>query len=281
VPDLVVGAWGIYGSTWMGRVYAYAGATGALLWKVDGSSPSAGVGYSLSPLGDVNGDGRPDIVAGAGYDEAHARYGGSVSVLSGADGAELSRAYGQFEWRLGWAVAGLGDLDRNGRLEFLVGAVDSNLNQTGRFRLYEADWPMPPSVYCTAKVNSQGCLPAISFSGAPTASGSDDFVLRADKVINQKPGMALWSLEPYSTAAFGGTLCLSGFVRRTALVNSGGSVGPADCSGTLALPFTQAYMFQNGLLPGTAVHAQFWYRDPAEGPHRVGLTDALAFLVSP
>jgi len=41
-------------------------------------------------------------------------------------------------------------------------------------------------------------------------------------------------------------------------------------------------MAQHGLVPGTKVHAQYWYRDPGlPAPNSIGLTNALAFDVLP
>src|SRR5688500_10766805 len=57
VGDLLVSASRPSG---MGSIRAYSGATGGLLWTVEGS-PSAYLGIPLASLGDVDGDGRPDL----------------------------------------------------------------------------------------------------------------------------------------------------------------------------------------------------------------------------
>ncbi len=60
-----------------GAVQVYSGATGALLWTAFGKHPGEGFGSSVASLGDITGDGIPDVVAGTSN-------GGAARVLSGA-----------------------------------------------------------------------------------------------------------------------------------------------------------------------------------------------------
>lgn len=98
-----------------GIVYLYSGKSGKLLWKHLGDS-SAALGIGLEAAGDVNGDGVPDVVAGAPGLNA-------VLVLSGKDGKELLRLRGDSaDVNLGSAAAGIGDVDRDGRPDIAGGA---------------------------------------------------------------------------------------------------------------------------------------------------------------
>ncbi len=91
---------------------------------------STGFGWSLAPLGDLDGDGIPDLAVGSGYTAG----AGSIWILHlNADGSaktstlitrgdpepEPSPPYGN---GFGFALAGLGDLDGDGSFELAVGA---------------------------------------------------------------------------------------------------------------------------------------------------------------
>ncbi len=145
------------------------------------------------------------------------------------------------------------------------------------------DGPCIPSSYCTAKINSLGCTPSISYSGMPSFTGSDDFYVTASNVLSSKPGIMLWGLTSGSIPFLGGTLCLSAPIIRTLGQNSGGTPAPAqDCSGAYSYHFTQSYMVAQLLPPSTRVYAQYWSRDPGfAAPNKVGLTNALSFLICP
>ncbi|MEZ6017274.1 MAG: integrin alpha [Planctomycetota bacterium] len=85
VADLVIGAWleGSYGAQ-CGRVDVCSGRDGALLGRVTGRVPGAVLGFDADTLGDVNGDGVPDLLITAAYQSARGPKSGRVYVLSGA-----------------------------------------------------------------------------------------------------------------------------------------------------------------------------------------------------
>ena len=142
-----------------------------------------------------------------------------------------------------------------------------------------------PTTYCTAKTNSQGCTPAIAFSGSPSASSGAPFAITASQVINQKTGLLLYGYGQASTPFQGGTLCIAAPLVRTAPQDSGGTSPPAaDCSGTYSYDFNAR--IQSGadpaLVAGATVAAQYWYRDPADPTgFATGLTDAVTFTIGP
>jgi Tol biopolymer transport system component len=141
----------------------------------------------------------------------------------------------------------------------------------------------PPVIYCTAKTNSLGCVPAIGYSGLPSLSGPDNFYVTASNVLSNKSGMMLWAGAQGSIPFHGGILCLTPPIVRTPLQNSGGNTGPTDCSGTYSYHFTLAYMSAEFLSTGSTVCCQFWSRDPGFPipTNRIGLTDALQFVIGP
>ena len=146
--------------------------------------------------------------------------------------------------------------------------------------LVESD--CPPSVpYCTAKVNSQGCTPTIFTTGDPSFSGAGfAFRVQASGVLNQHPGILIWSLAGAANPFGGGTLCLSSPVNRTSGQLSGGSGSGSDCTGSYSFQVTPAFMAANSLTPGTAVFTQYWSRDTGfSSPNNIGLTAGVRFAV--
>ncbi len=138
------------------------------------------------------------------------------------------------------------------------------------------------TVYCTAKTNSLGCVPAISFSGYASQSQAVVFQITASQVLNQRSGLLLYGFEAQALPYQGGLLCVRPPTVRTPLQNSGGTMGPSDCSGAYALDLNARIQagLAFGLDPGARAFAQYWMRDPGSAVP-TGLSDALDFVVSP
>ncbi|MBK8974434.1 MAG: FG-GAP repeat protein [Planctomycetes bacterium] len=79
---------------------------------------------SIAAAGDVNGDGVPDIVVGSPDDGTGGQKAGMVRVFSGASGAVLWQFTGGSWDHLGFAVAGVGDVDDDGYDDFAAGAPE-------------------------------------------------------------------------------------------------------------------------------------------------------------
>ncbi|TAH39418.1 MAG: hypothetical protein EYC70_01140 [Planctomycetota bacterium] len=116
-PDILVGAIDsdVIAPT-AGASFVFSGASGALL-RTFGGALWAGNGRAGDGLGDVNGDGVPDYVI------SDITNGGAVTVFSGADASVLYRLQSVLPYDdFGTDVANLGDLDRDGSSDFVVGA---------------------------------------------------------------------------------------------------------------------------------------------------------------
>jgi hypothetical protein len=136
----------------------------------------------------------------------------------------------------------------------------------------------PVDVYCTAKVNSQGCLPRIDSNGLSPSKSAGTFAVVCSQVLNQKNGLLFFGFAPLGAPFQGGTLCVSSPTIRTASQNSGGSPLGNDCTGTYSYTFTTADMNLFGLDPGETVYCQYWSRDP-QSPSTTGLSNGLEFTV--
>ncbi len=136
VTDLVISApTRPHGGPGAGRVYVHSGRTGAELFHVDGA-PGDWLGNSVAGAGDVDGDGRADVLAGAPRPAGGA---GSAVLLSGRDGRRLRRfTAGEAGDRFGERIAGAGDVDGDGVPDIAVSApaCDAAGPDAGRVYLY-------------------------------------------------------------------------------------------------------------------------------------------------
>ena len=103
-----------------------------------------GFGSAVANIGDVNGDGIPDLAVGASHDDKDADNAGAVWILTmNIEGKvdawqKLANSTGGFGGNLnaddnfGAAVAGIGDLDNNGVPDLAVGAPGDDKGGTDR-----------------------------------------------------------------------------------------------------------------------------------------------------
>ncbi|HUU45421.1 MAG TPA: integrin alpha, partial [Acidobacteriota bacterium] len=128
LPDLLI-AGGYYAAT--GRVLVCSGATGALLYYVEGPQRYEHFGESISGTGDLDNDGVPDFVVGAPYAglDTGVPAAGRAYVFSGASGTHLHTFAGETEFEyFGTDVASAGDVDGDGYADLIIGAPYRNTN---------------------------------------------------------------------------------------------------------------------------------------------------------
>jgi FG-GAP repeat protein/flagellar hook capping protein FlgD len=138
--DFIIGAPDAFNLD-QGAAYIYSGADGNLLFQINGTLTFRGFGISVDSLGDINGDQRSDIIIGAYFATPDTfLQAGSAFVYSGADTSLIYRVDGiANDQYLGLSVAGLGDVNSDGKSDFIVGAYLANpggLNSTGAAYVY-------------------------------------------------------------------------------------------------------------------------------------------------
>ena len=124
-------------------------------FKITGASAYDLAGWSVSGIGDLNGDGRPELLIGAPL--AAGLSGAAWVVWGKADGTPVSLAnvtagHGGFliagdpsePGRAAYALSALGDLNGDGRPEILVTASNAGAAGEGAGAAYvvysQADW---------------------------------------------------------------------------------------------------------------------------------------------
>lgn len=120
-----------------GRVTVYSGATGAVLHVFDGESLEAELGHRHDVIGDLDGDGRADILIGAYQHDSNR---GRVYAFSGRTGQAIHVWEGQQQFSLfGWDISNAGDTNGDGVNDVLIGAMnhDGNGYRSGAAYLFD------------------------------------------------------------------------------------------------------------------------------------------------
>jgi len=125
--DFIFGDYPYLSST--GRVGVISGKDRTFLITKEGGAAGMQFGRSVASAGDVNGDGTTDyIVGGPNASPSGKSSAGAAYVYSGSDGTLLYQKDGAASGdQFGWAVASPGDINGDGKSEFMVGAPKYDL----------------------------------------------------------------------------------------------------------------------------------------------------------
>ncbi len=286
VPDLVVAAplELITPSFNWGRARLYSGASGAPLLVIQDGPNLARFGEGVERAPDLDGDGRADVLLGAGayrfgccaYSQAEARIYSSVS------GALLQSAPGSHP-----GLALVPDANGDGIDDFVIPAVLVGSSYSAALSVSSA--PVATTIHtsvCTPKPTSQGCTPWLYAYGAPSTTQGDNLAFLVVDVVPNSFGMCLWSTGSAQTPFAGGMLCLAQPFHRWPIASTGTPQSTGACfpmlSGTLVSRISKTKLALTGLAPGQSFFAQAWFRDPGFAPpNDVGLSSALQITLWP
>lgn len=126
VPDIVIGARNHSGPlNNQGAVYAYDSLTWQQLWMVEGAIADEEYGGEVSCVADLSGDGLGDVLVHVN------RSYQAIRALSGVDGSELYRILEPYGAAImgGLGMEGIGDLDRDGREDFVANQHNTSYPQ--------------------------------------------------------------------------------------------------------------------------------------------------------
>jgi FG-GAP repeat len=181
VPDFLIGA---PAASSTGAVLVKSGATFLTLHFLGGTGTQQEFGHSVAAAGDVNGDGRGDVIVGARLADPGFPNAGEVKVFSGLTGGVLHTftGTGGFD-TLGDAVASAGDVDGDNVPDIIAGATQPGfMAQYPNGPGYARVWSGATGALLGTAVGSTGAVnfgAAVAGAGDVDLDGFDDVIIGA------------------------------------------------------------------------------------------------------
>lgn len=285
VPDFAAGAaLGPNSGAIAGEVLVFRGSTGEIAYRFQGEDPfspgPANFGEGIDGGFDVNGDGVPDLIAGAPkpYNTIGSR--GYINVYSLRTGTLLysrrrrTDAFQRLEFPRFY-----GDLDGDGLSEWGFGDEinDEPHFGSGRIWIYRGAAGDAEQI-CAGEPNSTG-VPARLIWNGPTRVGDERMSLRLEDGPPGETALVFYGAPQTPQPAFDGTLCLARPAFRLTPPIALDAQGAANIrigwsSGAHTVPGPTAWT------PGSTWAVQAIYLDPT-GPGGTGLNTTSAWRVVP
>lgn len=268
LDDILVGAPSLEGTT-PGMLYVVMGPVTGTLSLADADAaleahtPSELLGWAVADAGDLDQDGLHDLLAGApgsmgsweGSGAAWVLYGSTSGTLSPPDAANLEGPVP--DAAMGWAVAGVGDLDGDGYDDLGVGSgsvADAYVFLGSSTRLSGTTSALDADLSLHGEEDGEGFGQALASAGDVNGDGSPDLLVGAP--FSDGGNGAAWVFLGPITSSLRATDAAFTFTGPSGAgagfsVASAGRVGGGD---------------RDGVLVGSADQESAWVlRDPEPG----------------
>ena len=185
IPDLAFGApTRSTAGPQMGAAFVVSGADGSILLTYEGATPYGVFGLAIANAGDLDGDGRDDLLIGAPNEDPNGADSGAVYILSTAsqNGPAIHTLSGANPGdRFGSMLLSVGDTNNDGTPDFLVGSPDetaSGATSAGAARLYSGADMSPLGAWFGSSAHARFGAAACAL-GDWNSDGRADFAIGA------------------------------------------------------------------------------------------------------
>jgi hypothetical protein len=233
-------------------VRVFSGTSGALLDSFD-AYPAAFTGGVYVAAGDLNGDGRTDLITGTG---AAVGVSGHVKVFDGRTGA-LIRSFFPYDAAFGGGVTvAAGDVDGDGRADIITGAASAS---RGHVKVFDGRTGAELHSFFAYDAGFTG---GVSVAGGDVdGDGRDDIITGAGpgatphvKVFSGSDLTSLGSFFAFNVGFSGGVRVAAGDLNGDGLADLIVGAGPGSGPGPAVARF---------LSPGSTSAGSFFAFDPA------------------